>query len=65
MLHGSGGWGTPGHPRGWGKKKESSKEPDGPGVFVMNTFGGVLRNGVWMLHAVTPRENTQDPFVDR
>lgn len=31
----------------------------------MHTFGGVPRNRVWVLHPVTPTENTQDPFADR
>lgn len=56
MLHGTGGW---------GQKEESSKEPDELGVFVMNTSGEVPRNRVWVLHPVTPTENTQDPFVYR
>lgn len=48
-----------------GQKQESSKEPVELGVFVMNIFGGVSRNRVWVFHPATLAENTQDPSVDR
>lgn len=61
-LRGTGRWGTPGHPRGWGQKEESTKEPDELGVFVMHMFGGVPRNRVWVFTSSDPNRKYSGSF---